>query len=187
MLPLVPLCGHYHRSAATQVMDVRPRSFMQNEDQEPEPKPASSGSMKPPRPPRSTVVGADGGGDDSGPSVKADYGCHEALSALSARYRDSDIHGAYSVLVEQEKLLREHIGFPGYKAQLAFTMAMWKFRRGHISTFDIYGSRCGFLSQVTECPLAVVIGKAANLFMGTRPLGIGFCTADLCEMSNVEM
>jgi len=97
---------------------------MQNEDQEPEPKPASSGSMKPPRPPHSTVVGADDGGDDSGASVKADYGCHEVLSALSARYRDSDIHGAYSVLVEQEKLLRDHIGFPGYKVQLAFTMAM---------------------------------------------------------------
>ena len=97
---------------------------MQNEDQKPEPKPASSGSMKPPRPPHSTVVGADDGGDDSGASVKADYGCHEALWALSARYRDSDIHGAHSALVEQEKLLRDHIGFPGYKTQLAFTMAM---------------------------------------------------------------
>lgn len=96
---------------------------MQYEDQKPEPKPASSGSMKPPRPPRGIVVGADGG-DDSGGSGKADYGCHEALSALSARYRESDIHGAYSTLVEREKLLRDHIGFPGYKAQLGFTMAM---------------------------------------------------------------
>ena len=97
---------------------------MQNEDQKREPTPASSGSMKPPRPPRGTVVvGADGGGDDSGGVVKADYGCHEALWALSVRYRDSDIHGAHSALVEQEKLLREHIGFPGYKTQLAFTMA----------------------------------------------------------------
>ncbi len=97
---------------------------MQNEDQKPEPKPASSGIMKPPRPPRGTVVGADSDGDDSGASLKADYGCHAALWALSARYRESDIHGAHSALVEQEKLLRDHIGFPGYKAQLAFTMAM---------------------------------------------------------------
>jgi len=97
---------------------------MQNEDQKPEPKPASSGSMKPPRPPRGIVVGADDGRDGSGGCAKADYGCHEALWALSARYRDSDIHGAHSALVEQEKLLRDHIGFPGYKTQLAFTMAM---------------------------------------------------------------
>jgi hypothetical protein len=39
---------------------------MQNEDQKPEPKPASSGSMKPPRPPRDTVIGTSFGDDEPG-------------------------------------------------------------------------------------------------------------------------
>ena len=96
---------------------------MQNEDEKLEPKTASSGSMKPPRPPRGTVVGVDAGDDDSGRIMKADYGCHEALAELLKRYYDSDIHGAYSACVEEEKLLRDHIGFPSYKFNLAMTMA----------------------------------------------------------------
>jgi hypothetical protein len=39
---------------------------MQNEDQQSTPKPATSGSMKPPRPPHGTVVAAGSDGDDSG-------------------------------------------------------------------------------------------------------------------------
>ena len=128
---------------------------MQNEDQKPEPKPASSGSMKPPRPPRSTVIGADEGGDDSGGSVKADYGCHQALWALSVRYRESDIHGAYSTLVDQEKLLRDHIGFPGYKTQLAFTMAM----------------RCDIVSHLGDPQTASSIMAEAVSLMGDAQQG----------------
>jgi hypothetical protein len=37
---------------------------MQNEDDKPAPKPATSGSMKPPRPPIRTAVGLDSGGDE---------------------------------------------------------------------------------------------------------------------------
>lgn len=54
--------------------------------------------------------------------MKADYGCHDALWALSKRYFQSDIHGAHSALIEEEKLLRDHIGFPSYKFQLVMTM-----------------------------------------------------------------
>ena len=122
---------------------------MQNEDQKPEPKPASSGSMKPPRPPRGTIVGADDGGDDSNRTAKADYGCHVALCALSARYCESDIHGAHLALVEEEKLLRDHIGFPGYKTQLAFTMAM----------------RSDIVSHLGDAQTAAsILGEAASIF-----------------------
>jgi hypothetical protein len=37
---------------------------MQNEDDKPAPTPATSGSMKPPRPPIRTAVGLDSGGDE---------------------------------------------------------------------------------------------------------------------------
>jgi hypothetical protein len=149
---------------------------MQNEDYNPEPKPESSGSMKPPRPPRGTVVGADDGGDDSGGSVKADYGCHEALWALSARYRESDIHGAHSALVEQEKLLRDHIGFPGYKAQLAFTMVMRSDIVSHLGDAQM-------ASSIMAEAVSIMAGARHGKFISEVLLK---CIRDLDEKSNVK-
>jgi hypothetical protein len=85
--------------------------------------PQTQSSSPPTRPPKPPIVAAgttDSGSENSG---KPDYGCHYALSALAARYAESDINGAYSVLVEQEKLLRDHINFPTYKFQLGLTIA----------------------------------------------------------------
>lgn len=92
---------------------------MKKDDNQPETQPSSP----PTRPPKPPIVAA--GIDDLGGnnSTKADYGCHAALWALSKRYRESDIHGAHSALIEEENLLRDHIGFPGYKFQLGMTMA----------------------------------------------------------------
>jgi hypothetical protein len=81
---------------------------------------SSSPPARPPKPPVAAAGIGDSGGENS---MKADYGCHEALWKLSKRYDESDIHGAHLALVEQEKLLRDHIGFPSYKFQLAMTMA----------------------------------------------------------------
>lgn len=93
---------------------------MKKNDNKPETQ-SSSPPTRPPKPPIVAVGTIDSGGENS---KTADYGCHEALWALSRRYRDSDIHGAHSALVEQEKLLREHIRFPSYRFQLVLTMAM---------------------------------------------------------------
>ena len=87
-------------------------------------RPETQSSFPPTRPPKPPVVTA-GIYDSGGGNIKKpDYGCGEALQALFVRYRNSDIHGARLALIEKEKLLREHIGFPSYKFDLALTMAM---------------------------------------------------------------
>ncbi|HEY3760495.1 MAG TPA: hypothetical protein VGN23_01990 [Verrucomicrobiae bacterium] len=86
-------------------------------------KPKAQSSSPPTLPPKPPVV-AVGTDDLGGETNKADYGCNEALWALYDRYCKSDIHGANSVLLEKEKLLREHVGFPSYKFQLGMTIAM---------------------------------------------------------------
>lgn len=96
---------------------------MQDESQNVELKLTSSGSMKPPTPPTSTVIGANSGGDDSGKLTNPDWGCLDALAKSYNQYLDSDINGALLAVVEEERLLREHINFPSYKFRLALTMA----------------------------------------------------------------
>jgi len=93
---------------------------MEKRDNAPETQP----SFPPTRPPKPPVVAAGIDDSGSGSNAKPEYGCHHALWALEKRYRDSDIHGALSALIEQEQLLREHIGFPSYKFKLSVTMAM---------------------------------------------------------------
>ena len=43
---------------------------MQNEDDKPAPEPATSGSLRPPRPPIRTAVGLDSGGDELDPPMR---------------------------------------------------------------------------------------------------------------------
>jgi hypothetical protein len=138
---------------------------MQNEDQKPEPKSASSGSMKPPRPPCGTVVGSGAGDYDSDRSMKADYGCHVALQELLHRYLDSDIHGAHSALIEQEKLLRDHIGFPSYKLELAMTMARRSDIVLHLGDTQTASSIIAQALQVAREALAGGAGLLTSEFM----------------------
>jgi hypothetical protein len=94
--------------------------LMKNDDN----KPQTQSSSPPTRPPKPPVVAAGIGDSDGGNDSMPDYGCHLELEELLNRYCDSDIDGAHSALIEQEKLLRDHIGFPSYKFKLALTMAM---------------------------------------------------------------